>query len=435
MLLHFGSRPTLIVSSPEFAKQIMNTHDVTFANRPPMTAGNLLFYGSIDIVFSPYGEYFRQVKKMCVSEILSVKRVQSFQYVRAEEIALVIEKISVSSLQGASINLTEILLSLSNDIVSRCALGRKFEHLHGENKFGGLSREAEHLLGAFSFGDLFPWLGWMDVLAGLVGKIEKISSEIDIFLDEVIDEHVMQIERVDSNDKKDFVDLLLKVQSSNKLGIRFTRDNVKAVLLDMFIGGTDTTSIILEWSMAELVKNPRKMKKAQEEVRRVVGDKSKVSEEEISQMIYLKCILKETLRLHPPAPLLAARESTENTNMSGFHVPCKTSVLINAWAIHRDPEIWNNPEAYIPERFINNPTDFIGRDYDYIPFGAGRRGCPGMAFGMAVTELVLANLLYWFDWILPSGTNAEELDMSEAFGLTAPKKIPLHLIPLARSSS
>lgn len=202
----------------------------------------------------------------------------------------------------------------------------------------------------------------------------------------------------------------------------------------MITGGTDTSSTIMEWTMAELLKNPSKMKKAQEEIRRVVGNKPKVSEEDSHQMSYLKCILKETLRLHPPLSLLALRESTATTNVNGYHVPYKTRVIINAWAIQRDPEVWNNPEAYIPERFSSTPIDFKGQDYDYIPFGSGRRGCPGISFGMSVVQLVIANLLYWFDWELPGGANGEELDMSETVGLSASKKLPLYLVPISRSS-
>ena len=198
----------------------------------------------------------------------------------------------------------------------------------------------------------------------------------------------------------------------------------------MFLGGSDTTSTALEWAMTELVKNPRIMEKAQEEVRRVVGRKSKVDEDDVNQMNYLKCVVKEILRLHPPGPLLAPHATTCCVNLRGYTIPPKTATFINAWAIQRDPKYWDNPEEFIPERFESSQDDLKAQNFEFIPFGAGRRGCPGMAFGLAAVEHLLANLLYWFDWKLPSTLGSvDEIDMSEKYGLTVTKKIPLHLDP------
>jgi cytochrome P450 len=199
----------------------------------------------------------------------------------------------------------------------------------------------------------------------------------------------------------------------------------------MFVGGTDTTSTILEWSMAELVKNPSIMKRAQEEVRRVVNKKSKIDVNDINKMDYLKCIFKEILRLHPPLPLSIPRETITSVKIGGYDIPAKTKVFANIWAIQRDPKVWERPEEFIPERFEDNPIDYKGQDFEFIPFGGGRRGCPGMTFGVASVENVVANLLCWFDWKL----KGEDLDMTEINALTASKKIPLHLVPTLHSPS
>jgi cytochrome P450 len=199
----------------------------------------------------------------------------------------------------------------------------------------------------------------------------------------------------------------------------------------MFLGGTETTSTVLEWSMAELVKNPSIMKRAQEEVRRVVNKKSKIDVNDINKMDYLKCILKETLRLHPPLPLSLPRETITNVKIGGYDIPEKTKVLANIWAIQRDPRVWERPEEFLPERFEDRPIDYKGQDFEFIPFGGGRRGCPGMTFGVASVENVVANLLCWFDWKL----QGEDLDMTEINALTASKKIHLHLIPILHSPS
>ncbi|KAK2663631.1 hypothetical protein Ddye_002205 [Dipteronia dyeriana] len=183
----------------------------------------------------------------------------------------------------------------------------------------------------------------------------------------------------------------------------------------------------MEWAMAELVKNPSMMKKAQEEVRRVVGEKSKIDETHINQMEYLKCIVKESLRLHAPA--MIPRATTTGTKLEGYDIPAKTIVIINSWAIQRDPKSWDRPEEFIPERFANVSVDFHGQHNQFIPFGGGRRGCPGIGFAAIEVEYVLANLLYWFDWKLPDCGRGEDLDMSDVYKLVIRKKFPLHLVP------
>ena len=202
----------------------------------------------------------------------------------------------------------------------------------------------------------------------------------------------------------------------------------------MFVGGTDTTSTTTEWLMAELLKHPNVMKKVQEEVRKVVGKKSKVDVDDISKMEYFKCVIKETLRLHPVVPLLVPRETTASVKLGGYDIPSNITVFVNVWAIQRDPNWWEKPEEFIPERFENSPVDFKGQDFQFIPFGFGRRGCPGMSFAVVSVEYVVANLLYWFDWKLSAGENVENMDMSELYGLTVKKKLPLHVLPVSHLS-
>ncbi|KAI3862907.1 hypothetical protein MKX03_014863 [Papaver bracteatum] len=428
MLLHLGQSPTLIVSSAEMATEIMKNQDLVFANRPSSTATNALFYGCTDIGFAPYGEYLRQVRKICVLELLSVKRVQSFKNLRKEEVNAGIQKIlsSCSSMEEGEvvIDLSKLLLTLSNNIVSRCALGAKYESVD-ENKFGQLSRDVFRLFGAFSFGDYFPSLGWLYVVSGLTSKL-KVSQELDAFFDQVIDEHLLRHSKLqDDMNKLDLTDILLLSQKDNP---NISRNNIKAIILDMFTGGTDTIATIMEWAMVELIKNPKVMKIAQDEVRRVVGNKCKLEEEDIKQMDYLICIVKEILRLHSPVPTSAPRESSKGTQIAGYDIPPRTIVYINAWAIHRDAKFWYGPEEFRPERFINNPIDFMGQEFQFIPFGSGRRGCPGISFAIKVVEYGLANLLYYYNWELPSGDKREDLDMTEAFGLTVNKKIPLNVV-------
>ncbi|KAK4264413.1 hypothetical protein QN277_025592 [Acacia crassicarpa] len=272
----------------------------------------------------------------------------------------------------------------------------------------------------------------MDVVTGLIPKLNATFREIDAFLDEVLVQHKSARRNEDEDhksEKKDFIDILHQLQQDDRLDFEFTQADLKAMITDMFLAGSDTTSTTLEWACAELMKNPRIMKKAQEEARRVVGNKSKVEEDDVRQMKYLECVVKETLRLHPPLALSLPRETRSGVSLGGYYIPPKTTVLVNLWGIQRDPEFWERPEEFIPERFENSRVDFKGQDFEFIPFGMGRRGCPGISFGLASLEYVLANLLYWFDWKLP----AQGIDMSESYGGSVNKKEPIYVQPVPYS--
>ncbi|PIA25985.1 hypothetical protein AQUCO_10200038v1 [Aquilegia coerulea] len=286
----------------------------------------------------------------------------------------------------------------------------------------------EHF-GVFSVGDMFPYLGWIDELTGLKRRMRKTSSEMHRFLDEVVEEHLTSKKEGSQSDKKDLVDVLLEFEKDPTLGVEFTRENLRAVILDIFVAGTDTTYSTLEWAMAELANHPVAMKKVQEEVQKVIGNTTKVNESDTSKMDYFNCVIKETLRMHPAVVLSLPRVSTSSSVIEGYQIPDKTRVIVNLWAICRDPEVWDKPNEFIPERFMNNPIDFRGKDFEFIPFGAGRRGCPGLTFGLVSVEAILANLLYWFDWELNGG--ATKIDMTEAFGLAVYLEQPLRLVPKA----
>ncbi|MED6137399.1 hypothetical protein PIB30_064710 [Stylosanthes scabra] len=435
MSLQLGQTPAIVVSSVDVAKEIAKNHDVVFSNRPQTTSERIIMYGCKDVAFASYGEEWKQKRKMCVIELLSLKRVRSFQFIREEEVAEMVGSIreACGSKKETCLNLSELMIATSNNIVSRCVLGQKYDNPDGHNSFGDLGRKMMRELAAFSVGDFFPLLGWIDFLTGQIQEFKSTFHALDCFYDKVLEEHRTMIKRGNNNDdsqmdnKKDFVDLLLQVQEEgvHNHDFHLSNDNLKAILMDVFAGGGDTTSALLEWAFVELIKNPNIMKKVQEEIRRVVGCKQKIDENDINQMEYMKCVIKETLRFHPPAPLLIPRETLSDVKLKGYDIPSKTKVFLNAWTIQRDPEIWNNPNEFIPERFEKSQVDFMGQHLELIPFGFGRRGCVGISFAIASTEHILANLLCWFNWKLPN--NIEDIDMGEVWGLTVCKKEPLHL--------
>ncbi|XP_052172526.1 cytochrome P450 736A117-like isoform X2 [Diospyros lotus] len=435
MLLHFGSNPVLVVSSGDAAREIMKTNDLAFSNRPKSTITSKLMYDCKDVVFAPYGEYWRQIRSICMLELLCSKRVQSFRAVREAETALLIERImgSFCSASPSVINLSEMLAEHIKNVVCREVLGRKYGGgAGGGRKFKEILMEFMELLGCFNVGDYIPWMRWLGHLNGSYGRADKVAEEIDTFLELVIQEHVEERERngdgkVTGESRHDFVDVLLQIQRDKVADFPLHKDTIKALIMDMFIGGVQTTYTTLEWTMTELLKDPKSMKRLQNEVREIGRGKQAIVEDDLKKMPYLQAIIKEIMRLHPAGALIP-RESTQNVKVMGYDITASTQVLINTWAIGRDPLVWDEPEEFKPERFLHSSIELKGHHFELIPFGAGRRSCPGAQFSLAALQLALANLMLMFDFALPGGERAEELDMSEIAGLVIHKKLPLSAI-------
>ncbi|GLT26368.1 hypothetical protein SLA2020_014400 [Shorea laevis] len=276
---------------------------------------------------------------------------------------------------------------------------------------------------------MYPSLKVLQVCSGMKHNLENLLQESDRILTGILDEHRDGIKVEKGQAGEDLVTSLLKLQENGDLEFPLTDTDIKAVIWDIFSGGSETSSTIVDWAMAEMLKNRKVLEKTQKEVRRVFDKQGDVDEASIHELRYLTAVIKETLRLHPSFPLLLPRESREKCEIKGHHIPEKTQVIINAWAIARDPEYWSEAERFVPERFLDSSLDFRGTDLEFIPFGAGRRVCPGISFAVPNIELPLAKLLYHFDWKLPNGMKGEDLDMSEASGLTVRRKDDLILVP------
>ncbi|KAF3677423.1 Cytochrome P450 71A6 [Capsicum annuum] len=434
MLLHLGSKPVFVASSAEAARDIMKTHDLEWSSRPKSIMADRLLYGSKDVAFSPYGEYWRQIRSIVVLHMLSNKRVQSYRHVREEETSNMIEKVKqMCDSSSSAIDLRDLFCRMTNNIINRVALGRKYNEGESEIDAKATLDKFVELIGTIDVGDYIPWLEWVNKISGLDSKVEKIAKELDEFLESVIEEHISRNKKEgnSTDETKDFVDVLLEIQNGKETGFPLRRDSLKALILDNFSAGTDTTYTALEWIMTELLMHPRAMEKLQNEVR---GLAQEVTEDDLENMHYLKAVIKETLRLHPPIPLLVPRESTKDVKLLGYHIAARSQVIINAWTIGRDPLSWDDPEEYRPERFLNSNIDFKGLNYELIPFGAGRRGCPGTAFAIVINELALARLVSKFNFALPEGIKPEDLDMAECTGLTIRRKSPLLAVATPCSS-
>ncbi|XP_013609726.1 PREDICTED: cytochrome P450 71B2-like [Brassica oleracea var. oleracea] len=436
MLLRLGFVPVVVISSSEAAEAVLRTHDLECCSRPKTFGTRKLSYGFKDISFSPYGAYWREMRKIAVIELFSLKKVQSFRYIREEEVDFVVKNLTESCLKQSSVDLSKTFFSLTASIIGRVALGQNFHEggfIIDQERIKTLVTDAVEALGTFTFSDIFQGgVGrFVDLLFQRHKKINKIFKELDAFYQHVIDDHL----KPEGRKNLDIVSLMLDMidKPENADSFKLNMDNLKAILMDVFLGGIDTSSIIMIWAMTELVRNPRVMKKAQENIRTILGAKrERITEDDLHKVDYLKLIIKETFRLHPPAPFILPRETTSHIKIKGYDIPPRTQIQINVWTIGRDPKRWTDPEDFIPERFTNSSVDFRGQHFDLLPFGSGRRMCPAMSMAVATVELGLMNLLYFFDWGLPNGMEIGEIDMEEFGNLTIVKKLPLQLVPLRR---
>ncbi|XVE50807.1 hypothetical protein DITRI_Ditri01bG0192900 [Diplodiscus trichospermus] len=429
MHLQLGEVSTIVVSSAEIAKEVLKTNDIIFSQRPYLLVADILSYNSSAIIFTPYGNYWRQMRKICTMELLSQNRVQSFQSIREEEMSDLIKFIALN--EGSPINLSEKIFSLLYGITARSAFGKKNK---GQEEFIRIISEAAKLAAGFCLADMYPSSEVLKIISGMRIKVEKLHQASDRILENIVNEHKEKRNKmIEATGKEqvegDLVDVLLKLQEQGDLEIPLTNDSIKAVIQDIFSAGSDSSAVTVEWAMSELLKNPKLMRKAQNEVRKVFGENGKVNEERIQELKFLRSIAKETLRLHPPGVLLP-RECRETCVINGYEIPAKTKVLINSWAIQRDSRYWKDAEEFYPERFLNSSIDLRGTYFEYIPFGAGRRICPGISLALPSIELTLANLLYHFDWKLPNGMKFEDLDMTESSAISVRRKNDLFLLPI-----
>lgn len=439
MAMRLGSIPTVVVSSAKTAQDVLKTQDHSFCGRPALRGQQKLSYNGLDMAFSPYNEYWKEMRKLCTLHLLGPRQVQSFRPIREDEVSQMIERVSELAKTSEVANMSEIILTLSSSIISRVAFGKRYgEEWFGRDKFDRFFTETEAMFACFFVSDYFPLLGWIDKITGLGGRLDKDFKDLDVFYQQLIDEHLNPDLRSSSKfaREEDIIDILLRLKNDQNLSSSFdlTSDHIKGVLMNIFIGGTDTNTSTIIWVMTALMQNPTAMKKAQEEIRNLVGKKGKVDEDDLPNLPYLKAVVKEAMRLYPPSPLLIPRETLENCIIGdGIHqyeIKSKTLVYVNFWAISRDPECWENPDEFLPERFLTGRNiDFRGQDFELIPFGAGRRGCPGISMGIATVELTLSNLLYTFDWELPDGMRKEDIDTDSLPGLTFQRKNKLCLVP------
>ncbi|KAJ4783185.1 cytochrome P450 family 71 polypeptide [Rhynchospora pubera] len=427
MLLRVGEIDVVVVSSSEAAQQVMQTQDANFGSHPKLSLSDLLFYGSTDILYSE-GVYWRQLRRICNTDLLAAGRVSSFASIRQEEVISMLRAFCKESFDRTPVNMRTKLAEMVNNVICRSAFR---ERCKSQERLLEIMKQITELGSRFSFSDLFPSFNWLDVKRRR--RLETIHRELDMILDDTIKEHlrVPKEQNVIDDDIEDLADALLKAKEQGDLEVPLTLDNIKAVMLDVFIAGTDTPLSTLEWAMSELMRHPTVMAKAQAEVRQAMREKTHIDENTLFELSYLKLVIKETLRLHPPVPLIP-RFCKSTCKLLGYTIPSGTRLLINAWDLGRDPRYWTDANEFKPERFERVGVDFRGQNFEFVPFGAGRRICPGLLFSTVLMEMALAHILLHFDWELPDGIGEHDLGMTEGSGAFVAKRKPLCLVPILK---
>ncbi|KAL9224178.1 hypothetical protein vseg_000240 [Gypsophila vaccaria] len=435
MNLRLGEVPTVIISSPDAARAVMKTHDAVLCSRPSLLMAQVLFYECHDMAAAPYGVYWRNVRKIATLELFTNTRVQGFKSIRVDEVMQLVK--SLSREVGNVVNLSHMIFDLSFNIILRTAMNKKGED---GNEFKALFTDMAEVVTGLSIADLYPSIKILHSITGMKRKLHDLSKRADKLMNPMIEEHIRNLQTGQNAPEPDLIDILLtfhkgETDDSNQSNTDFslTVDDIKALVLELFGAGSETSFTTIDWAIAELIKNEDALKKATDEVRQVLKGKESFEESSLAQLKYLKNVVTETLRLHPPFPLLIPRESMGKCQIEGHEIAPNTRLFINAWAIGRDPKYWKDPEKFDPERFEGSSVDYKGNHFELIPFGSGRRICPGMGLGVATIELVLAALLYHFDWKLPQGISSKNLNMDETSGLVARRKNDMNVIPIAYS--
>lgn len=435
--LRLGFLHVFAVSTPDMARQVLQVQDNVFSNRPATIAITYLTYDRADMAFAHYGPFWRQMRKLCVIKLFSRKRAESWQSVR-DEADLTVR--AVASSAASPVNIGELVFNLTMNITFRAAFGAQ-QSCEDQVEFIGILQEFSKLFGAFNIGDFIPCLSWMDP-QGINKRLKAARKSLDRFIDNIIDDHMANPKEPDAVDADMVDDMLAFLGEGKGIGggsdsdqLRLTRDNIKAIIMDVMFGGTETVASAIEWAMAELMRSPDDMKRVQQELTQVVGLDRKVHESDLDKLLFLKCAIKETLRMHPPIPLLL-HETADDCEIAGYSIPKRSRVMINAFAIGRDKSAWKDADTFRPSRFAPGGDaaniDFKGNFFELIPFGSGRRSCPGMQLGLYALELAVAQLVHCFTWELPDGMKPSEMDMGDVFGLTAPRAVRLVAVPTPR---
>ncbi|KAJ8900522.1 hypothetical protein K2173_025299 [Erythroxylum novogranatense] len=433
--LRLGNVDAITTNDPDIIREILLCQDDIFASRPRTLAAVHLAYGCGDVALAPMGPHWKRMRRICMEHLLTTKRLESFTKHRAEEARHLVRDVWEQSQTGKAVNLRQVLGAFSMNNVTRMLLGKQYFGAESAGpqeamEFMHATHELFRLLGLIYLGDYLPFWRWIDPY-GCEKKMREVEKRVDDFHTKIIQEHrraraVKDCE--DDRDNMDFVDVLLSLPGEN--GKAHMDDvEIKALIQDMIAAATDTSAVTNEWAMAEVIKHPRVLQKIHQELDSVVGRERMVTENDLTHLNYLRCVVRETFRMHPAGPLLIPHESLRSTTINGHYIPAKTRVFINTHGLGRNTKIWADVEEFRPERHWLNDGSRVeishGADFKILPFSAGKRKCPGAPLGVTLVLMALARLFHCFDWSPLEGLRPEDIDTTEVYGMTMPKALPL----------
>ncbi|KFK30358.1 hypothetical protein AALP_AA7G251000 [Arabis alpina] len=417
--LRLGNRLVYVITSRSLAEECFTKNDVVLADRFKFIVSKHVGYNATHLLAASYGDHWRNLRRIAAVEIFSTHRLNSFLYIRKDEIRQLILRLSRDSLHGfVEVEMKTLLTNLASNNIIRMLAGKRYygDDNNDEAKLvRQLVSEVVTSAGAGNPADYLPVLRWV---TNYEKRIKNLGYRFDAFLQRLVDE-----KRAEKEKGQTMIDHLLSLQETQPE--YYTDVIIKGLILTLIVAGTDTSSVTLEWAMSNLLNHPEILKKARIEIDDTIGLDRLVDEPDIVNLPYLQNIVSETLRLYPAVPLLLPHVASEACKVGGYDVPSGTMVLINAWAMHRDPKLWEDPEMFKPERFEKE-----GEAEKLMPFGMGRRACPGAGLAQRLVSLALGTLVQCFEW---ERVGEELVDMTEAKGGTLPKAMPLRTMCKARS--
>ncbi|KAJ6362929.1 hypothetical protein OIU78_003173 [Salix suchowensis] len=433
--LRLGAMNTMVVLSATAAAELFKNHDLSFADRTITETMRAHGYDQGSLALAPYGSFWRVLRRLVTVDMIVTKRINETTSIRrkcVDDMLQWIEEESCKAGRGAGIHVSRFVFLMTFNLFGNLLLSRDL--LDPESKAGSEFFDAMTGLmewsGHANLADFFPWLRRLD-LQGLRKKMERDLGKAMEIASKFVKERV-EDKKVTNDSRKDFLDVLLEFRGSGKDDEpdKLSERDLNIFILEIFMAGSETTSSTIEWALTELLCNPESMIRVKAELARVIRANKKVEESDTENLPFLQAVVKETLRLHPPIPFLVPRRAVQDTDFMGYHIPKNTQVLVNAWAIGRDPDAWDDPSCFMPERFIGTKVDYRGQHLEFIPFGAGRRICAGLPLAHRVLHLILGSLLHHFDWEFEANVNPASVDRKDRLGITVRKSEPLMAVPV-----
>ncbi|CAK8571280.1 unnamed protein product [Lathyrus sativus] len=401
MYLKLGQITTIIISSPELAQEVLQTHDLFLSDRTIPQAVAVLDHQHFSLPFLPASDLWKDLKKICKNHLFSSKTLDASYQLRCNKLREFLCDIDRSSITGEAIDIGRAAFKTSLNFLSNTFFSMDFANSAGEtDEYKDIIENLVRVIGTPNLVDFFPVLSVFDP-QGIKGISATYLEKLLQIIDSYTTKRLKLREEKNHVSNGDMLDMLLNITQEN--GQMMDRTKIKHLFLDLFVAGTDTTSYTIERAMAELVHNPHVMSKVKEELGQIIGIGNSIEESDISRLPYLQAVVKETLRLHPSAPLLLPRKARIDVKICGYTIPQGSQVLVNEWAMGRNPSIWDNPNTFFPERFLGSEINFKGQNFQLTPFGSGRRMCPGMPLAERMLHTMLGSMINSFDWKKKNG--------------------------------